>query len=177
VQVTAMSDEWLTYEEVAERLAVTPRAARARAFRGRWSKTMGNDGRARVRLPDERPAPARNTTMRPTDLALADALRGQLAALESHIKTLQADKEALTQDLAATRADLSAHVASLKTENERLVATLETLKAQLAGAEARASEESAKTAQAIRAFESLAERLESIAAERARPWWRRIVNG
>ena len=49
VQVTAMSDEWLTYEEVAERLAVTPRAARARAFRGRWAKTMGNDGRARVR--------------------------------------------------------------------------------------------------------------------------------
>jgi hypothetical protein len=160
-----MSDEWLTYEEVAERLAVTPRAARARAFRGRWAKTMGNDGRARVRLPDERPAPARNTTVCPTDPALADALRGQLVALESHIKTLQADKEALTQDLAATRADLSAHVASLKAENERL-----------AGAEARAGEEAAKTAQAIAAFESLAQRLEAM-AEARRLWWRRLVNG
>jgi hypothetical protein len=185
VQVTAMSDEWLTYEEVAERLAVTPRAARARAFRGRWSKTMGNDGRARVRLPDERPAPARNTTVRPTDPALADALRGQLAALESHIKTLQADNDALKQDLAAerqrsdeatagfetqltaARTDLSAHVETLKGE-------LDNLKGQLAGADARAGEEAAKTAQAIAAFEQLAQRLESIAAERARPWWRRL---
>jgi hypothetical protein len=39
----------------------------------------------------------------------------------------------------------------------------------------RASEESAKTAQAIAAFESLARRLEEMAAERSRPWWRRIV--
>ena len=117
------------------------------------------------RLPDERPAPARNTTVRPTDPALADALRSQLAALESHIKTLQTDKEALTQDLAATRADLSAHVASLKTENERLAG-------QLAGAETRAGEEAAKTAQAIAAFEQLAQRLEAI-AEAKRPSWRR----
>lgn len=46
-----------------------------------------------------------------------------------------------------------------------------------AGAEAanaRASEESAKTAQAIAAFESLAQRLEAI-AEAKRPWWRRLV--
>jgi hypothetical protein len=58
---------WLTYEEVAVRLGVTPRAARARAFRARWPKLKGNDGRARVRLPDEPCAPARNTTVRPTD--------------------------------------------------------------------------------------------------------------
>jgi hypothetical protein len=154
VQVTAMSDEWLTYEEVAERLAVTPRAARARAFRGRWAKTMGNDGRARVRLPDERPAPARNTTVRPTDPALADALRGQLAALESHIKTLQGDNEALKEQLAAERAAFAGRDA------ERL---------------AMLTAEQAKTAQAIQAFSDLATRLDALAAERARPWWRRLV--
>ena len=49
--------------------------------------------------------------MRPTDPALADALRGQLAALESHIKTLQADNDALKQDLTAARADLAAEQA------------------------------------------------------------------
>jgi hypothetical protein len=70
-----MSDEWLTYEEVAERLHVTVRAARARAFRGRWSKTQGNDGRARVRLPDEAPNPPRLTTVRPTESAIVTALR------------------------------------------------------------------------------------------------------
>ena len=66
------------------------------------------------------------------------------------------------------------HVASLKAENE-------TLKAQFAGAEgravaesARAGEECTKTAQAIAAFEGLAQRLEAI-AEARRPWWRRLV--
>ena len=64
---------------------------------------------------------------------------------------------------------LREHVASLKAENE-------TLKAQLAGAETRASEESAKTARAIAAFESLAQRLEAMAAQRAiKPWWRRLL--
>ena len=41
-------------------------------------------------------------------------------------------------------------------------------------AQARADAEAAKTAQAIRAFESLAQRLEEMAAARP-PWWRRLV--
>jgi hypothetical protein len=63
---------------------------------------------------------------------------------------------------------------TLKAELEHRGAEVDTLKAQLAGAETRASEESAKTAQAIAAFESLARRLEAI-AEARRPWWRRLV--
>jgi hypothetical protein len=43
--------------------------------------------------------------------------------------------------------------------------------ARAEAAETRASEESAKTAQAIVAFESLAQRLEAMAAAK-RPWWR-----
>ena len=40
----------------------------------------------------------------------------------------------------------------------------------------RAGEESAKTAQAIAAFESLAQRLEAMAAQRAiKPWWQRLL--
>jgi hypothetical protein len=35
--------------------------------------------------------------------------------------------------------------------------------------------EQAKTEKAIAAFASLAERLDALAAERARPWWRRLV--
>jgi hypothetical protein len=53
------------------------------------------------------------------------------------------------------------------------------LKAQLAAAEATAADEAAKTARAIAAFESLAERLEAMAeaqkAKTIRRWWRRIV--
>jgi hypothetical protein len=49
----------------------------------------------------------------------------------------------------------------LKTENERLAA-------QLAEAQAQAS-------RAIAAFAGLADRLDALAAERSRPWWKRLV--
>ncbi|HEY3623416.1 MAG TPA: hypothetical protein VGL12_13705 [Roseiarcus sp.] len=161
--------EWCTYVQAARRLHKSHGAIRQMALRGQLQRVRGNDGKARVLiLPDmERAAheqPERALSAQPERAAHDGVL---VHALESHIKTLQADNEALTQDLAATRADLSAHVASLKTENERLAG-------QLAGAEARAGEEAAKTAQAIAAFKSLAERLEAI-AEARRPWWRRLV--
>jgi len=54
---------------------------------------------------------------------------------------------------------------------ERL--SLETLKARLGGAESGASDdEVAKTAQAIAAFDSLAQRLEAMAAAKRPLWWR-----
>jgi septal ring factor EnvC (AmiA/AmiB activator) len=77
---------------------------------------------------------------------------------------------------------LSANAATIKV----LEAHVETLKEQLAAAEARAEKqtaelsadltaEKAKTEKAIAAFAALAERLDALAAERARPWWRRLV--
>jgi hypothetical protein len=62
---------------------------------------------------------------------------------------------------------LREHVASLKAENE-------TLRTQLAGAEGRAADEAGKTAQAIAALESLAQRLEELAQAR-RPLWHRLL--
>jgi two-component sensor histidine kinase len=35
--------------------------------------------------------------------------------------------------------------------------------------------EKAKTTKAIEAFASLAERLDALAAERAKPWWKRLT--
>ena len=67
------------------------------------------------------------------------------------------------------------------------------MKEQLAAAEARAEKlaaefadrdtehlamltaEQVKTEKAIGAFAALAERLDALAAERSRPWWRRLV--
>jgi hypothetical protein len=43
---TRMDDstsEWLTYEQAAERLHVSPAAVRARAMRGGWRRQPGND--------------------------------------------------------------------------------------------------------------------------------------
>ena len=155
-----MSDDWLTYAQAAERLNLTVEAVRLRALRGRWKKTIGNDKRPRIRLPDGWSNEIQTTVERrerkPRNDGRTTVERAFVTALEGH-------------------------VASLKTENERLAAALDILKAELgarsselAAAHARASDESAKTAQAIAAFQSLAQRLEA-KAEAKRPWWRRLV--
>jgi hypothetical protein len=120
-----MDGAWLTYAEAAARLGLSVEAVRQRAIRNKWARTLGNDKRARIRLPDDA-YPTQTPIIRASDQALTDSLRD--------------------------------HVSTLKAENE-------TLRAQLAA-------ESAKTAQAIAAFESLAQRLEAM-AEARRPSWRR----
>jgi hypothetical protein len=54
---------------------------------------------------------------------------------------------------------------------------VETLKLQLATAEAALAAERAQTEKAIDAFRMLADRFDQLAAERAKPWWRRLVSG
>jgi hypothetical protein len=71
-------------------------------------------------------------------------------------------------DSAGTIAALEGHVATLKGDVERL-------EGQLKAAEARAETEAETVRKAIAAFASLADKLDALAAERSRPWWRRIV--
>jgi hypothetical protein len=161
--------EWCTYVQAAQRLHKSHGAIRQMALRGQLQRVRGNDGKARVLiLPDMERAPHvqaeqmdERPSVQPERAEHVQRTNGALThALESYIKTLQSENEALKQDLTTTRADLSAHI--------------ETLRGQLAGAEARAGEEAAKTAQAIAALQSLAERIETL-AEARRPWWRRLV--
>jgi hypothetical protein len=63
--------------------------------------------------------------------------------------------------------DASALVRALEAYNETLKADGERLEAMLAAQQAR-------TSTAIAAFAALAERLDALAAEWARPWWRRL---
>jgi hypothetical protein len=70
---------------------------------------------------------------------------------------------------------LEAHVTTLREQ-------LATAEARLAGADAREvrlvgelEAERARTTAAITAFAQLADRLDALAAERARPWWRRLA--
>jgi hypothetical protein len=141
-----MDDEsgaWLSYAEVADRLGVTPEAARSRAKRLGWRRQMGNDGRALVwaalqpRPPGDPPVTPRSL---PGRKAVDQAL---VTALQAHNATLKADVERLESMLSAAAADL---------ESER-----------------------ARTSAAISAFSALADRLDALAAERARPWWRRLT--
>jgi len=164
---------WLTYREAAEALGVSRQAVRLRAIRGRWPRTKGNDGEARLQIP-ETSYRLRTAHVPGSDVSLVNSLR-------EHIETLKAQ-------LAEETAALREHNATLKAELEHRGAEIDTLKAQLAASEerttatearvtaadARASEESAKTAQAIAAFEGLAQRLEAM-AEARRPLWHRLL--
>ena len=91
-----MDGSWLTYQDLGVRLGVTPEAAKRRATRAKWARMPGNDGRARVRVPDELRASS-TLDVRPTKAALQHAL-------ESHVETLRADIVALKAQLAATEA-------------------------------------------------------------------------
>jgi hypothetical protein len=156
-----MEPEWLSYQEVAARLGVSPEAARSRAKRLGWRRQLSNDGRAKVlvalepRQPGDGPVAPRS----PPERKAADA--HLINALEAHVATLK-------EQLAAAEGKAAEHIASLK--------------AQLSGAEAREAAalaeltaERSRTDAAIAAFASLADRLDALAAERSRPWWRRLV--
>ena len=67
---------------------------------------------------------------------------------------------------------------AIKALRDQLTAAVERetrLIADLAAERERADREADKAGKAIAAFASLAERLDALAAERARPWWRRLA--
>jgi hypothetical protein len=49
---TSRDPIWLTYQELAARLGMDPQSARRHAVRSRWREVAGNDGRARVAVPE-----------------------------------------------------------------------------------------------------------------------------
>jgi hypothetical protein len=141
-----MEGAWLTYREAAERLGSTAEAVRYRAIRGKWPRRRGNDGRARVQIPEE-PNPVRTPS---APRAHGGSDQALVHALEAHVETLKAEIETLKAHLAAADTRDAQHVADSAAERE-------------------------KTEKAIAAFAALAERLDALAAERSRPWWRRLV--
>jgi hypothetical protein len=140
--------DWLTYAAAAERLNTTPEAVRQKAIRGRWQRTIGNDKLARVRLPDGWPNGERTATKRPNKTGVRTPSEPRIDA--QLIKSLEGRVDDLKQQLAATEARLAVTDASLAAER-------------------------ATTERAIGAFADLAERLDALANERARPWWRRLA--
>ena len=161
-----MEGEWLTYEQAAERLNVSPEAVRQKAIRGRWQRTIGNDKRALVRLPDGWPDAVRTVSERPNNRTVrtlfervSDALL--LKALEAYVQTLK-------EQLATAEARAEKQAAESAAERAAFAAKEAALAGDLAT-------ERARTGKAIEAFASLAERLDALATERSRPWWRRLV--
>jgi hypothetical protein len=112
-----MHDQWFTYAEAAEKLGVSKQAVRQKVIRGRWPRTRGNDGQARVQIP-EQPYPVRTPSVRGPDVA-----------------TLQAQIEALRAELARAEECSRGHRTDYERERERADQLLATLSATEAAAE------------------------------------------
>jgi hypothetical protein len=180
----------LTYAELGEILKITPASANKLARRRRWPRVPGNDGKARVSVPEEalvrRDSPPDSPPVSPQDSPPPSPPDNLIKALEAHVETLKAQLAAAetrinkqADDLiaydAAYAAGLAAERAKVEAERakaERVIAEFAARDAQHA-AELKA--EQAQTEKAIAAFSALADRLDQLAAERARPWWRRLA--
>lgn len=141
---------WLTYIEAAQKLAIAPASVRQRARRGRWARRTGNDGRARVDVPDALlSAPTSPATSGPTPLEL---MRNRVAELEAEIAARPHEAVAEARErIAKLEAELS---------GQRDLVIAERLRAD---AEFRRAQDLLRDRDAWRDFSQ-------------RPWWKRLVS-
>lgn len=121
-----MSTAWHTYQEAADLLGIKPQSVKKRAIRRHWPRMTGNDGLARIQVPDDAlptvpgPIPDDATEDIPGDMSppvddTAERLRAELA--ETREALARADGEN-----AANRE----RITDLMTERDRLLSLLET---------------------------------------------------
>jgi hypothetical protein len=196
----------LTYAEMAEALKITPESANRLARRKRWPRVKGNDGRTRVAMPEEALVrqdsppvrPQDSPQVSPPDSPMDSPPDKLIKALEAHVETLKAQLaeaaarvEKQAEELVGYDTAYAAGLAAERAKVEKLATELAARDAQhavdlaaerakvekaIAQGVAMVKAEQAQTAKAIAAFASLAERLDALAAERARrPWWRRLA--
>jgi len=179
-----MADRWLTYNGLAELMQCPPGAARARAVRRRWRRQIGNDGLARVLVPDgEDLSPKWTPTVRLNDSETTpqtDPLPsapttpppcGHDAELMAKLERLQAELVEMAKKLGAAEAD----VTNTKGLVEELRQDRDAWRAQIEGARSeveRARIEAEKARSEAERERNEAEQAQNeLAAYRARPWW------
>jgi hypothetical protein len=126
---------WLTYDELSSELGITRESARQLVIRKRWSKSKGNDGKARVGVPEELlqartsdytgDAIPPDTSHDPSDSTSIDtgADPSVMRVLTRHIERIEKERDALADRLSAVEAER---------DEERLkAATVEPLKATI----------------------------------------------
>jgi hypothetical protein len=182
----------LSYDELADMLRIERESARHLAFRRRWRRTKGNDGKARVEVPLEAipvPKPATPTGDDPLSItgAAADTPTGSDVVLTRHIERLEGmliEAQARLTDVEADRDAARDEAREASRMREAVEAQLAALNTVLGIAHERAAEERRQAEERIAAerqraedwklaadrFASQAEKL----AER-RPWWRRLA--
>jgi hypothetical protein len=170
--VAILTGEWFTYRQAAEQLNLSPEAVRQRARRGRWQRTLGNDKRTRVLLPDNWEEVARAAGERASRVRSLDGhvpAIEMIKVLEAHVESLRAHVDMLKTQLTAAElraekqaAEFAAHEARLtsdlsveRTLADRMSSRVDQMTAELA----------AEQAQRVEAEKKL-----NLALERR--WWR-----
>jgi hypothetical protein len=165
----------LTYAELAQTFRITPESANRLARRKRWPRVKGNDGRTRVAVPEDALVRQDSPPVSPPD-KLIKVLEAHVETLKAQLAAAEARIEKQAEDLVAYDA---AYASGLTAERAKVEAEKAKAEKALADFTERASAdlvaERARTSAAISAFAALAERLDQLAATRARPWWRRLV--
>ena len=115
-----MSDKWMTYAELGGLMGCSADAARARAVRRRWRRQVGNDGTARVLVPDDEDLKPRRTgyggaavprTLLPTSaptLPPTYTTDPELLQRLDRLQALQAEMTEMARKFGATEAELRA---------------------------------------------------------------------
>ena len=119
-----MNERWLTYDEMADALGITKASARVHARRRRWPRRPGNDGRARIGVPEEEIA-ARTVPESGPPSASSNVPR-------SDPKNAPRSNTKLTADARALIALLEERVSELTAENKEARATIDVLAAKAA---------------------------------------------
>jgi hypothetical protein len=142
-------------------LGITPASANKLARRKRWPRVPGNDGKARVSVPEEALVRRDSPPASPLDVPPVSPPDNPVHAEIARLR-----------ELAGARGELGG-----------IHEALGEARARAGAAEARSAElsadlaaERARTDKAFAAFAALADRLDALAADlRRRPWWRRLV--
>jgi capsule polysaccharide export protein KpsE/RkpR len=114
--------ETFTYAALGERLGCTPEAARALAKRKRWSRTVGNDGKARVQV-DLGEVNRPTVVPRVSELlAQVQSLKDELAKAERTAAGHRADFEHERDRCDRLAADLMKMTAERQSDQEQLAA-------------------------------------------------------
>ena len=177
-----MQDRWMTYQEAAVALRMTPESIRARARREHWRKQLGNDGKALILVPVDAEgippgdthgdAPASRPVKRPEPDPVMMALQKRISDLESRAVELsaQVERERSERLQERERADrLTDEIAALARQFANTVDEAAGRERDLQGQLGRAKEEAATSASHVNAMKAELEAL------RSRPWWRRLA--
>ena len=145
--------EWLTYEQAADRLHVSPAAVRARAMRGGWRRQPGNDGKARVLITEE---VVRAAAEQPREQPRKPPNPEVVHVLREHVATLKADNERLNSELAAERQRADRAIAGLTALAHERAAARQVNQEQLTAAQAAADKATAELVALAQRFAEIA---------------------